>query len=97
MPKEKLAVCRHKRCFRQEGEWKRYSCSHNNIYQHLRLDHTYFCPNSCLECKRKNRDGIASELTTEENISFIALQQRSFQIDKHTIEIIDVLKSLLEQ
>jgi hypothetical protein len=59
-----------------------YACLHTNVYQHIRIDHTAFCPPECESCRRYNRVGTGAPLTPAELKEW---EQRAK--DKHQREV----------
>lgn len=70
--------CSHLRCFHTP---ERYSCYHNNVYQHNRIDHSSLCPVSCESCVRYKRFGRGTPLDAREQKlydSYASIQYRRF-------------------
>jgi hypothetical protein len=100
--------CRHMRCCSglRDSTWKRYSCTHNNVYQHNRVDHSSICPPTCPACARYSRSGIAPALTEEEEGRFRELERINFgaspeakrpRVSRNVLlRVVDVANSLVD-
>lgn len=68
-------TCRHQRCFYGPNP---YTCRHNNIYQHVRINHSSLCPASCESCVRYGRVGMGLPLSEAERQVYERRKQHNF-------------------